>query len=267
MSPPANDDDDRTARARETIEKLLNEFGLMDEPPLADLGTGSPSSEAPQGSEGGNERRPMKEMTNFVFVYGGQSYGFRVEERDGVIWFVLNEVCQVLGIKNPRRVAVEMLDEDEKGVRNTYTLGGSQVLTIVSEGGVYKLAFRSRKPAARVFTKWVTSEVLPSIRRTGRYEAPGAVHTLGINRAELEGYLAADQQRVLGLVRSLSIRNGAPAMLNEVAWLSGYGIERTLRIARGLELMGYFPCIRTERPGPPGPAFNAGVLSSSEKLN
>ncbi|WP_328285402.1 TraK family protein [Fundidesulfovibrio putealis] len=86
-------------------------------------------------------------------------------------WFVANDVCKVLGLANPRD-AVSALDEDEKGVATTDTLGGQQKVLTISESGLYSLVFRSRKPQARSFRKWVTAEVLPTIRRTGRYEAP-----------------------------------------------------------------------------------------------
>ncbi len=105
-----------------------------------------------------------------------KSFGFgdqlvRAVDREGFAWFVAKDVCAALEISNPRD-AVRRLEEDEKGVVNADTLGGVQELTIISESGVYALIFRSRKPAAKAFRQWVTSEVLPAIRTTGRYEAP-----------------------------------------------------------------------------------------------
>lgn len=97
----------------------------------------------------------------------------RVIQRDGEPWFVASDVCAVLGIRNARD-AVADLDEDEKGVATTDTLGGAQEMNIVSESGLYSLVFRSRKPEARAFRKWVTSEVLPSIRRTGTFSLANA---------------------------------------------------------------------------------------------
>lgn len=79
-------------------------------------------------------------------------------------WFVAKDVCDVLGLTNSRE-ALSSLDEDEKGVSNTDTLGGKQEIAIVSEPGLYKLIFRSRKDTAKAFTRWVTHEVLPSLRR------------------------------------------------------------------------------------------------------
>ena len=103
-----------------------------------------------------------------------QSFGFgdqlvRVIDRDGAVWFVANDVCASLEIGNSRQ-AVSRLDEDEKGVITADTLGGQQQLTIISESGVYSLIFTSRKASAKQFRKWVTQEVLPTIRTTGRFE-------------------------------------------------------------------------------------------------
>jgi prophage antirepressor-like protein len=82
--------------------------------------------------------------------------------------FVASDVCRVLEIVNPRD-ALGSLDEDEKGVGNTDTLGGKQGVNVVTESGLYALIFKSRKAAARRFRKWVTAEVLPALRRSGAY--------------------------------------------------------------------------------------------------
>ncbi|MGW1997206.1 BRO-N domain-containing protein [Embleya sp. NPDC001921] len=91
---------------------------------------------------------------------------------NGDPWFVARDACAVLSIRNVA-AAVSSLDEDEKGVATTDTPGGSQEMTIISEPGLYALIFRSRKAQAKVFRRWVTHEVIPALRRTGRYEMPG----------------------------------------------------------------------------------------------
>lgn len=95
----------------------------------------------------------------------------RVIERNGEPWFVAADVCNALGID---RAQIRRLDDDEKGVRSTQTPGGAQMMNIVNESGLYALVLGSRKPEAKAFKRWVTHEVLPAIRRTGHYEAPGA---------------------------------------------------------------------------------------------
>lgn len=84
------------------------------------------------------------------------------------IWFVAVEVCDLLDIKNPRD-AVSQLDDDEKLTSVLPTLGQSRRFNLINESGLYNLIFRSRKEAARRFRKWVTSEVLPAIRKDGYY--------------------------------------------------------------------------------------------------
>lgn len=92
----------------------------------------------------------------------------RVVEKDGEPWFVANDICRCLGLTNPRK-AVADLDDDERGVTTSDTLGGNQTLNVVSEPGVYRLVFRSRKPEAERFKRWLAHEVIPAIRKTGQY--------------------------------------------------------------------------------------------------
>lgn len=104
-----------------------------------------------------------------VFEY--QNNKVRTVDMDGAPWFVLKDVCEVLGLGNSRMVS-DRLDEDEKGVSKIDTLGGAQNVTIISESGLYNVILRSDKPEAKPFRKWVTSEVLPTIRKTGSYTMP-----------------------------------------------------------------------------------------------
>jgi anti-repressor protein len=97
----------------------------------------------------------------------------RVVLVDGEPWFVAADVCAVLGIGNPRQ-AVTYLDDDEVGQAPVTTNDGSGralVTNIVAEAGLFSLILRSRKPEARAFKRWITHEVLPAIRKAGRYEA------------------------------------------------------------------------------------------------
>ncbi len=103
-----------------------------------------------------------------LFSYGEEKRPVRTVEINGEVWFVAKDVCDILEHSN-HRMAIQDLDEDEKGVSNVYTLGGMQDMTIISEPGLYKLAFKSRKKEAKKFVRWVTHEVLPAIRRTGRF--------------------------------------------------------------------------------------------------
>lgn len=107
------------------------------------------------------------------FLFEGECL-VRVIDRAGAPWFVAPDVCRSIGIQQASR-AVEPLDFDEKGVSSIHTPGGLQEVLIVSEGGLYTLILRSRdatKPGtvAHRFRRWVTSEVIPAIRQTGRFE-------------------------------------------------------------------------------------------------
>lgn len=107
---------------------------------------------------------------------------FRYADRDvrvlvieGEPWFVLRDVCHVLDIAQPVRVA-EALDEDEVTTTHvTDTLGREQSTYIVSESGLYSLILRSRKPEAKAFKRWITHDVLPAIRKTDSYGSPAGI--------------------------------------------------------------------------------------------
>jgi len=108
----------------------------------------------------------MKNSELKIFNY--ENSNVRTTVRNGEIWFVLKDVCEVLEIQNHRNVATK-LEDDEKDVHQMDTLGGRQKLIIVNESGLYKTIFRSDKPEAKKFMHWITHEVLPSIRKHGAY--------------------------------------------------------------------------------------------------
>lgn len=103
-----------------------------------------------------------------VFTYTDKQ--IRTVVIDGEIWFVAKDVCDLLEIGNSR-MALDRLPEIMKGVSSIDTLGGAQQMAIVSEAGLYKLAFTSRKPEAEGFTDFVAGTILPTIRKTGQYQA------------------------------------------------------------------------------------------------
>lgn len=101
-----------------------------------------------------------------AFTFNASNQQIRTIILDGEPYFVAKDVCDVLGHTNPS-VAIQMLDNDE---RTKKSLGRQGEAWFVNESGLYNLIFRSNKSEAKVFRKWVTSEVLPALRRTGRYE-------------------------------------------------------------------------------------------------
>jgi len=106
-------------------------------------------------------------MKAFQFVPG---LDLRVIEKDGEPWFVAKDVCDALGMGNVSSALAD-LDPSE---RAKFNLGqrGLGAVNVVSESGLYSLVMKSRKPVAKAYRKWVTSEVLPSIRKNGGYMAP-----------------------------------------------------------------------------------------------
>lgn len=149
-----------------------------------------------------------------VFTFNASNQNIRVQMKDGEPWFVAKDVCDALTLENSRK-ATSSLDEDEKGVSPIVTPSGTQQMTIVNESGLYNLIFQSRKAEAKAFRKWVTSEVLPSIRKTGRYEL---------------GHPA--QKRVVRKTRG----EGVNVELTNLLWLIGESLMQGDQAAVALEL-------------------------------
>lgn len=111
---------------------------------------------------------------NNLTIYENEEFGtVRTVVVDGEPWLVGKDVAEALGYSNSRKALLDHVDDEDKGVTNCDTLGGNQNLTIINESGVYALIFGSKLPNAKKFKHWVTSEVLPSIRKTGSYNLPG----------------------------------------------------------------------------------------------
>lgn len=122
--------------------------------------------------------------------------------------FVAKDVCDVLGIEK-HRDAMSRLDDDERGSVLVDTLGGQQEMAAVNESGLYTLIMRSRKAAAKRFRKWVTAEVLPSIRRTGQYSvANGPPHDVCLLQAAVERAAAHEAACLRIALHQLAKREG-----------------------------------------------------------
>ena len=107
---------------------------------------------------------------NQVMTFKNEQFGsIRMLMLDGQPWFVGKDVTGALGYSNSRKAMTDHVDNADKGVTKCYTLGGLQELAIINESGLYSLILSSKLPEAKKFKHWVTSEVLPSIRRHGGY--------------------------------------------------------------------------------------------------
>lgn len=146
-------------------------------------------------------------------------------DAQGDPWFVAADVCAALHLPDTHK-AVARLDDDEKGRNSIPTPGGEQDMTIVNEPGLYSLVLGSRKPEAKRFKRWVTHEVLPAIRKTGRYEhapqfaipqtLPEALRLaadLAEQKQALEAELAVAQPKALALER-ISAADGSVCITN-----------------------------------------------------
>lgn len=122
-------------------------------------------------------------------------------------WFVASDVCRVLGVKNVPD-AVDRLDEDEKGIVTIDTLGGAQAMNAVSEPGVYRLVFTSRKPVAERFKRWLAHEVIPQIRKTGSYGAQKSEVVANPERRQFPDWSMEEMRTKRGIVDMYRLNYG-----------------------------------------------------------
>ena len=109
---------------------------------------------------------------NEIQIYSNPKFGeIRTVAINSEPWFVGKDVAQVLGYKNPQEAVRTHVDDEDKGVSEILTPGGKQSVPVINESGLYSLILSSKLPSAKEFKRWVTSEVLPSIRKNGGYLA------------------------------------------------------------------------------------------------
>ena len=205
------------------------------------------------------------------FNFHDETVRVLTDERDEP-WFIAKDVCAVLEIGNPSQ-ALTNLDDDEKGITTTDTLGGPQKTVTVSESGFYRLVLRSRKPVAKEFQRWVTHEVLPQIRRTGGYipindtddEKLILAKAVGIfqrtvrekdriietQRGELETVkpLAMLGEAFVGTDGTMSVTQAARHLQTIDRTMSRDTIYGILRGAGYIEAKGNSPTMKAIRPG------------------
>ena len=110
-------------------------------------------------------------MENKLQTFQHDQFGnLRIIDEDGAVWFVAKDVAEILGYKNPRQAVASHVDKEDKNTVQIQDGIGNPAKTIINESGLYSLVLSSKLPKAKAFKRWVTSEVLPSIRKTGKYE-------------------------------------------------------------------------------------------------
>lgn len=119
---------------------------------------------------------------NELKIFNSPEFGqVRTLAIDGEPWFVGKDIAVALGYSNPRKAMIDHVDPEDKGVTKCDTLGGSQEMTVINESGLYSLIMSSKLPTAKKFKHWVTSEVLPAIRKHGGYLTPEKVEEALLN--------------------------------------------------------------------------------------
>jgi prophage antirepressor-like protein len=138
---------------------------------------------------------------------------FRIIDRNGEPWFVLADVCRELDMSNPSQAAAALDDDEKDTLINSEGIADRRVqsLVLVNESGLYSLILRSRKVEAKRFKKWVTKEVLPSIRKTGGYgtNTPAFIRRANQNRDRL----TPDWGAAMAFASSLPLAFGAGILL------------------------------------------------------
>lgn len=117
-----------------------------------------------------------------IKIFENPRFGkIRTIEIEGEPWFVGKDVAVALGYKEPTKAAREKVDEDDKGVSKIDTPSGEQEMLIINESGLYSLVLSSKLPTAKAFKRWITSEVIPSIRKHGAYMTPDKLEEVLLN--------------------------------------------------------------------------------------
>lgn len=148
-------------------------------------------------------------MTAAVIPFAFEDQLVRVVKPNGEPWFVGKDVCEVLSIRDHHQ-ALDRLDQDERGGYNVPTPSGEQNMVTVSEPGVYRLIFTSRKPEAERFKRWLAHEVLPQLRKQGFYatEAPLAAAPVPSTSDMIDGQPLALITAKLSMVRESRLIHG-----------------------------------------------------------
>ncbi len=158
------------------------------------------------------------QVTPFVF----ESHFVRTTQINGEQWYIASDVTNAIGID---RTQTRRLDDDEKGVCSIHTPSGDQEMLVINESGLYSLILRSRKPEAKRFKRWVTHEVLPSIRKTGQYAPNGSTlsdHDMSSLLNTLSSILWANHywQAIYPALRALKVPE--VANLNEQLFIAAF---------------------------------------------
>lgn len=163
---------------------------------------------------------------NELKIFENPEFGkIRTVAIDGEPWLVGKDVARALGYGEGKSLAnavANHVDDEDKGVTELMTPGGMQKMTIINESGMYALIFSSKLPKAKEFKHWVTSEVLPSIRKTGSYTKPDSVQLVTPAPPELS---------LTGLANTARVARRAMLDIGASRWEAGMEV---------LNILGYY---------------------------
>lgn len=163
----------------------------------------------------------------------------RIAEKDGEIWFVAKDVADVLGYSSTKDLA-RRLEEDEKGRHSMPTPGGAQEMIVINEPGLYNAILGSKREEAKDFKRWITHDVLPSIRRTGSYTAAKPEPKTITLDEELKGYIRDLLSASTNFARQCSRLSERNSYLEQFAPKADYGEENVLGQPRYQKRRGYY---------------------------
>lgn len=146
-------------------------------------------------------------MKNNIVAFKYNEQQVRTIEKNGEPWFVGKDVAEILGYSDTAQAVRKHIDNEDKGVVEMTTPGGKQPVTIINESGLYSLILSSKLPTAKEFKHWLTSEVLPSIRKTGEYKiTPAQQNRLDIMERNSRAREASLWLRISAQVKSDTYR-------------------------------------------------------------
>ena len=172
---------------------------------------------------------------NELQIFKNEEFGqIRTVEIDGEIYFVGKDVTEILGYSNPRKAIIDHVDEEDKtdGVTIRDSIGREQNPVCINESGLYSLILSSKMPNAKKFKRWVTSEVLPTLRKTGSYEMPNM-------STEMRAILMIDQKQMKMEQRMDRLEYDIPLYGSEADELSSHVKRKGVSVLGGKQSEAY----------------------------
>lgn len=153
-----------------------------------------------------------------IKIFKNPQFGaIRTMEKDGEPWFAGKDVAIALGYSNPQKAIRDHIDSEDRTVNESFTVNGTPI-TLINESGLYSLILSSKLPTAKEFKRWVTSEVLPSIRKTGGYNADATMQSVVQTLATMQRVLEAQQEINKKLLSQLQTPPTAPDEPEQLAF-------------------------------------------------